>query len=167
VTVDCTSHAAAPAPEPQQSPQAQESPQTQQSPAPGPDVTAPSLVLDPPSGLTVRRALRHGIRFKAAIGEASHVVLRAFVDRRTAHRLKINRRAVRDVMVGSLSRQLAAGTTTLRLTLSRKAQRRMRGATRVKLRIVATSTDTAGNTGTQALRITLGSGRALHLRLAS
>ena len=119
------------------------------------DATAPSLALVAPSSLTLRTALRDGLRFRATTNEAGRVFVRVFVDRATARRLKIKKNATGPVVVGSLARDIAAGKTVVKVKLSRKARTRMRLATRVKLRIVANITDSAGNIRTRAFRITL------------
>ena len=119
------------------------------------DATAPSLVLVAPSSLTLRTALRDGIRFTTTTNEAGRVVVRVLVDRATARRLKITKNARGPVVVGSLARDIAAGKTVMKVKLSRKARTRMRLATRVKLRVVANITDSAGNIRTRAFRITL------------
>jgi hypothetical protein len=122
---------------------------------PAADATAPSLELVAPSSLTLRTALRDGVRFTTTTNEAGRVVVRVFVDRATARRLKIKKNATGPVVVGSLARDIAAGETVVKVKLSGKARTRMRLATRVKLRIVAKITDSAGNIRTQAFRITL------------
>jgi hypothetical protein len=142
-------------PKPQPSPQPQPQPQPAQTPRPQPDLTAPTLDLTPPSGLKLRDALRHGIRIAVTTNETGRLVVRAFVDRKTARRLRIKKNASRDVMVGSLARDITAGKTTVKVTLSRKARSRMKVARRVKLRIVIKITDPAGNVRTRTLRITL------------
>jgi hypothetical protein len=119
------------------------------------DTTAPSLELLAPSSLTLRTALRDGIRFTTTTNEAGRIVVRVFVDRATARRLKIKKNATGPVVVGSLARDIAAGATVVKVKLSRKARTRMRLATRVKPRVVASITDSAGNIRTRAFRITL------------
>ena len=123
-------------------------------PAPGKpantaDNTAPALDLDARSRLRLRRALRRGIRLRATANEAGRLVIEARVSRRTARRLGIDRR------VGSLARELAAGTTRLKLRLYPDARRRLAGRKRVRLRLVARMVDAAGNLGTKRQRITL------------
>ena len=119
------------------------------------DATAPSLELLAPSSLTLRTALRDGIRFTTTTNEAGRVVVRVFVDRATARRLKIKKNATGPVVVGSLARDIAAGETVVKVKLSRKARTRIKLSTRVKLRILASITDSAGNIRTRAFRITL------------
>jgi hypothetical protein len=59
------------------------------------------------------------------------------------------------VVVGSLARDIGIGKTVVNVKLSRKARSRLKRATRVKLRILAKLTDSAGNVRTETLRITL------------
>jgi hypothetical protein len=119
------------------------------------DVTAPSLELLLPSSLALRTALRRGIRFTATASEAGRVVVLVSVDRATARRLKIKKNATGPVVVASLARFIAAGDTVVTVKLPRKARNRLKSVTRVKLRIVATITDSAGNDRSRTLRITL------------
>jgi hypothetical protein len=118
-------------------------------------VTAPSLDLDAPASLSVRRARRGGLPITATTNEVGHITIRAFVTRRTARRLKIANDATGVVAVASLERHVAAGRTVLRVTLSRKARRRLKRGTRINLRIVGTITDSAGNASTRTRRIRL------------
>jgi Calx-beta domain len=120
-----------------------------------PDLTAPSLAFGASSVQSLRTALRRGIRCSLTTNEAGHLVVRAYVDRRTARRLKIKPNARRDVVVGTLERDLAHGKAVVRVKLSRKARSRMKAATRVKVRILAQITDLAGNVRSRTIRITL------------
>jgi hypothetical protein len=145
-----------PAPQPP-APPPSPGPTTQSQPIPHAplDVTAPSLELVAPSSLTLRTARRRGLRFTATTNEAGHIVARAFVDRKTARRLKIKRNPTGPVAVGALARDIGAGETVLKINLSRKARGRLKRAPKVKLRIIASITDSTGNVRTQTLRITL------------
>jgi hypothetical protein len=124
------------------------------TPAPGiptnaADKTAPTLRLHARSTLRSRSALRRGIRITATASEAGRIVIEALVDSRTARRLGI------DARVGSLARSLAPGTTTLKLRLYRKVRASLADQTRVTLRLIARIVDSAGNLGTERLRIRL------------
>jgi hypothetical protein len=119
------------------------------------DVTAPSLELVASSALTLRTALRRGVRFTATTNEAGRIAVRVLVDRRTARRLRIKKNAEGPVVVGSLTRDIALGETVVNVKLKRRIRSRLMRAARVKLRIVATITDAAGNVQTETLRITL------------
>ena len=119
------------------------------------DVTAPSLGLLAPSALTLRTALRRGVRFTATTNEAGRLRARAFISRGTARRLKIDRHATSRVVVGSLARDVVAGDTVVEIKLARRARIRMKDASQVKLRIVAEVKDSAQNVGTETVRITL------------
>ena len=135
-------------------PRAQSGPQPTPQRQP-PDVTAPTLDLLTSSSMSLRTALRGGIRFTAATDEAGRLVVRVFVDRRTARRLGIKKNATRRVVVGSLTRDITTGETVVRVKLSRKARSRLKRAARVKLQIVVRITDSSGNVGTNTFRITL------------
>lgn len=148
-------------PTPKPSPQPKPSPGP--SPQPLPDVTAPTLDLRVSSSLTLRKALRRGIRVTATTNEAGPIVLGAFVTRKLARRLRIDRKAQGAVLVASRKRDISAGKSVFKLKLSSKARRRLRSkarrrlrrATNVKLRIVARIADSAGNARTETLRIRL------------
>jgi hypothetical protein len=113
------------------------------------DRTAPRLRLAAPSSMRARKALRRGIRFTATTSEAGRLVVEAFIDRSTARGLRINRR------VGTLSRRLSAGDTTVKLKLARKARNRLRTLDEVSLKLIARISDAAGNVRTERLRVTL------------
>jgi len=113
------------------------------------DKQAPRLDLAAPSSLRARKALRRGIRFTATASEAGRLVVQALVDRATARRLGIDRE------VGSLARDVAAGETTVRLKLDRRARKRLKRLDEVRLRLIVRISDAAGNTRTARLKITL------------
>jgi hypothetical protein len=109
-----------------------------------PDVTPPSLSIRPPSK-ALRRALRRGLTVRLRASEPSRAALRLLVSKRLARRLGINRKAKKPVVVGRLTRALSTGPTTLRVKLSRKARRRLARVRSVRLTLVVTLTDAAGN----------------------
>jgi Big-like domain-containing protein len=117
--------------------------------SPKPDLTAPSLAL------ATRTVSRRTVSFTATTNEAGKLVLQVLVDRRTARRLKLKRHPATAVVVGSLTRDLAAGSRTVRVKLTDKARARLKGATGVELRLVARLTDAAGNVRTERMRFPL------------
>jgi Big-like domain-containing protein len=124
-------------------------------PAPPPDVTAPTLELLAPSSLNLRTTLRRGIQFTVTSDEPGRLVVRALVTRKVARQLKIKKNATGPVAVGRLARDIAAGQTVVKVKLLRTARNKLKHAKRVKLRIVATITDAAGNERAETLRLTL------------
>ena len=123
---------------------------------PPPDVTPPSLSLAVPRArLALRRVLTRGVSVTLTAGEPGRAVIRLLLPRAAARRLGIDRKARRAVAVGRLSRTLAAGETKVAVKLTRKARRRLARVRSVKLTLVATITDAAGNVGrvTRVIRL--------------
>ena len=121
------------------------------TPAPGqPTLTADKAA--PRLKLAVRpplrsRALRRGLRLTATANEPGRIVIEALISRTTARELGI------DTRVGSLSRDIGAGKTSLKLKLYRDARNRLATLKRVKLKLVARMVDPAGNLRTKRLRV--------------
>jgi hypothetical protein len=109
------------------------------------DKTAPRLKLR----VLRRSSLRRGIRLKATASEAGRVVIEASIGSATALDLGIDRR------VGTLSRDLAAGTTRFRLRLDPDVRAPLATLKRVRLRLVAHMVDAAGNVRAKRLRLKL------------
>jgi hypothetical protein len=72
----------------------------------------------------------------------------------TARRYKIDKHAANRVLVGTVVRDVAAGANTVKVKLTRTARKRLRHATGVKLRVIATIADAAGNDRTRRTHIT-------------
>lgn len=121
---------------------------------PPPDVTPPALSLRPPSS-ALRRALRRGLSVTLTTGEPGRATIRLLLSKRDARRLGINRKAKRPVAVGRLTRTLSAGDTKVAVKLTRKARRRLARVRTVKLTLVVTITDAAGNVRSVTRAITL------------
>jgi hypothetical protein len=121
------------------------------TPAPGQptlssDKVAPRLKLAARKPLTAR-ALRRGLRLTATASEPGRIVIEALISRTTAQDLGIETR------VGSLSRDIGAGKTSLRLKLYRDARSRLGTLRHVKLKLVGRMVDAAGNVRTKRLRV--------------
>ena len=113
---------------------------------PATDVTAPALSLATLSRtLALRRTLTRGVRVTLTLGEPGRAVIRLLLSRADARRLGINRKAKRAVVVGKISRTLAAGQAKVNVKLTRKARRRLARVRRVKLTLDVAVTDAAGN----------------------
>lgn len=120
------------------------------------DRRAPRLTLEAPSSLAASLAtLRAGIPFTARTNEAGRLLVRVYVNRRSARRHGLARGPGDRVLVGSLSRTITAGDTTARVKLSRRARARLDDAAGVKLSLIARISDAAGNARTTRLKITL------------
>jgi hypothetical protein len=118
------------------------------------DRRAPRLKFEAPPVLASRLALRRGIPVTATSDEIGRLVVLLYVDRRTARRYGLARDPAGRVLVGSLRRTVTAGDTTARVKLTRKARKRLENA-RVKLSLIASISDAAGNVRKERLRITL------------
>jgi hypothetical protein len=59
------------------------------------------------------------------------------------------------VVIGRATKSIVAGENAIKVTLNRKARKRLARASRVKLLVAARVLDAAGNAGTDTLRITL------------
>ena len=124
------------------------------TPAPGqPTATAdkkpPTLALVAKSPLKSRKALRRGIRLTALASEAGRIAIEARVSSRVAQKLGI------DPLVGSLTRSIKAGKSTLKLKLYRKVRADLADVRHFRLRLVARMVDAAGNLRTKRLRVML------------
>jgi hypothetical protein len=87
--------------------------------------------------------------------ETGRAVIRLSLSKRDARRLGIDRKAKRAVTVGRLTRTLSAGDTKVAVKLSRKARRKLARVRSVKLTLVVTITDAAGNVRRETRVITL------------
>lgn len=113
---------------------------------PPPDATPPTLGLTvPQAAQALRRVLRRGLSVTLKASEPGRAVIRLSLSRRDARRLGIDRKAKRAVTVGRLTRTLSAGDTKVAVKLSRKARRKLARVRSVKLTLVVTITDAAGN----------------------
>jgi hypothetical protein len=58
------------------------------------------------------------------------------------------------VLVGTVVRDVAAGANTIKVKLTPKARKRLKHASGIKLRVIATIADAAGNDRTRRTHIT-------------
>jgi hypothetical protein len=123
-------------------------------PPPPRDVTAPSVNLKT-LATPLRQVLSKGLSIVLSTNENSTAQITLTVDKATARRLKLDRKAKKPVTVGSLNAALTPGTATLRIKLSSKAKRALKSAKTVKLLLAVVVTDTAGNKTTRTLTVTL------------
>ena len=124
------------------------------TPAPGQptataDKKAPTLALVAKSPLKSRKALRRGIRLTALASEAGRIAIEARVSSKVAQKLRI------DPLVGSLTRNIKAGKSTLKLKLYRKVRADLADLRHFRVRLVARMVDAAGNLRTKRLRVVL------------
>ena len=116
-----------------------------------PDITPPGVEVAFKRTYKLRRALPHGIAGRVTSTEAGKVTASAKLGRRAARRLGIAR-----LKVATGSAAIASpGKVTLKLSFGRKAKRKLAGATRVKLTLRLSATDSAGNATRVVRRVTL------------
>jgi hypothetical protein len=109
-------------------------------PSPGPE-----LNLAGKSSLALATALRKGIQLTVRSSAPGRLVLRGYVDKKTARRLKVKKNAKGPVIVAALTKRIGDGRTRVTLKLARKAKKRLRHVNRVRLALRATITDLEGN----------------------
>jgi hypothetical protein len=118
---------------------------------PAPDRTAPNVA---PKRVG-RPALAKGVSLALTSDEAGTARLKLTVDKATARKLGLSRRAKRRVTVGTATAILVDGTTRVTVKFSRKARHAFRKARNVKLLLTVVAADAAGNTAIKTLAVTL------------
>ena len=119
------------------------------------DRTAPSLHINAPSSLELGAALRRGILFSARTNESGRLAVKLYVGRKTARRFSLTKHLADRVGVGKAARHILAGKTVVRVKFSRRARIRLKKAGTVRITLVATLSDAAGNARTRRARIVL------------
>ena len=99
--------------------------------------------------------LSKGLPIVLTTNENATAQLTLTVDKATARKLKLDRKAKKAVPVGTLKATLTAGSRTLKITLSSKAKRAFKTAKTVKVLVTVVVTDAAGNKTTKTLTTTL------------
>ena len=120
-----------------------------------PPSSAPTLNLGGKSAFKLATVLKHGLKLTLRSSDAGRATVKAFVDRKTARRLKIKKNAKGPVVVASATKRVHAGRNTVRLVFTKKARKRLRHAKRVKLSIRASIRSVEGNRGFDRLSLTL------------
>jgi hypothetical protein len=129
---------------------------TTQTPASTPQLP-PRDTTPPILGVTVAaqklgKVIAKGLTEIVSCNEACSIASALTVDAKTAKKLHI----ARTLVVGRAKATLtAAGKTTLKVKLSRKAQKALKKASKVKLTLRTTAKDAAGNVRTVTKRVTL------------
>jgi hypothetical protein len=123
-------------------------------PPPPKDLTAPSVTLKSPAK-PLRQVLSKGLSIVLRTNEHSTAQLTLTVDKSTARKIRLERKAKKPVTVGTLSTALTPGSSTVTIKLSSKAKRALKSVKTVKLLLTVVVTDTAGNKTTKKLTVTL------------
>ena len=120
-------------------------------PPPAKDTTAPTASLKADTA-----SLAKGIALTLTSSEAGTAKLTATVDKATARKLKLDRKAKGPVSVGTGTATLTGGKpATLTLKLTSRARSAFKRAKKVKLLLTAVFSDAAGNRATKTLAVTL------------
>ena len=120
--------------------------ETPPPPPPPPDRVAPQVSLTGKPKIRLRILLQKGYAFKFRSNEGSRASARLLIDKKTARKTGLKRRAQSAVLIGKASKGLApAGRRSMRVKLTRKAKRKLRRARRGMLTLRLTVTDAAGN----------------------
>ena len=115
----------------------------------------PTVALGGKSTLKLGTALRRGLRITVTSSAPGRLVARAFVDKKTARRLKIKKNATGPVVVAAVTRIVGDGRSHVTLKFTRKAKKRLAHARRVRLTLRATVTDLDGNRGGDHTKLVL------------
>ena len=118
------------------------------------DVTKPVFSAALPKQ-SLKNASTKGVKLVSTSNEAGTLVVTIKVDKNTARKLKIDRKAKRAVTVGTLTQAIAAGDSTVTVKLTKKAREIFKRAREVKLLITMGVTDAAGNATTRSMTVTL------------
>jgi hypothetical protein len=143
MTITVTSPAAAPAPTP--------------VPAPTPprlfDRTAPAVALKSATK-PLKQTLANGLSIVLSSDEAGTATLTLTLDKASARKLGVDRKAKGPVTVGTLKTPVTKGASTVVVKFSAKARKALKSARRVKLLLTAVVADAAGNKATKTLTVT-------------
>jgi len=100
-------------------------------------------------------ALSKGLGLAITLDEAATVKVTLTVDKATARKLKLDPKAKKAVVVGTLAKSLSAGRSTVTVKLTAKARKALKKAKSVKLGVLLNAKDAAGNTGAKTAGVTL------------
>lgn len=118
------------------------------------DVTPPVATLTS-SAKSVKTTLKQGLALSLATNEASTVKFTVTVDKATARKLKLNRKAKGPVTVATTNAALAPGAPAVTIALSTKAKKAFKAVKKLKVLVTAVVSDAAGNQVTKTLTVTL------------
>ena len=119
------------------------------------DVTGPQLTVRGRTAVRLRVAIRQGLRVRVRCSESCGIVIQLRLGARAAKRLGLGT-GRKPVIVGRASAFLqAAGGSSVVTELRRRVKRALFKATTVRLDVVVTASDMAGNATSSARRVTL------------
>jgi hypothetical protein len=123
--------------------------------SPTADRIAPTLDLARVGGQKLAAVRRRGLKLRLSSDEAGSAIVELSVTRRTARRVRIDRKATGPVVIGRVKKTLVAGDNEVTVKLSKRAQRRLASVKRVTILVRVDGLDQAGNAARAFLRVTL------------
>ena len=99
--------------------------------------------------------LSKGLKLNLTTDEACTATITVTVDKGTARKLKLDPKAKKAVVVGTLTQAIAAGKSTVTVKLTAKTRKALKKAKSVKLAVAVTAKDAAGNAAAKTLAATL------------
>jgi len=115
----------------------------------------PHVNLSGKSSLKMATALRKGIGVTVRSSAVGRLIVRAYVDKKTARKLHIKKHPTGPVIVGTLVKEISDGRHHYTLKIARKFKKELRHAHRVKLALKATLIDLDGNRTTDRSKVVL------------
>ena len=106
-------------------------------------------------GQKLPAVLKSGLKLGLTTDEACTATVTVTVDKATARKLKLDPKAKKAVVVGTLTKALAAGKNAVTVKLTAKARKALKKAKSVKLGVAVAVKDAAGNTARKAANLTL------------
>jgi hypothetical protein len=125
-------------------------PSTPGTPPPPADTTAPKTTPKVASA-----SIAKGVALTLAGNEAGTAKLTLTVDKATARKLKIDRKAKGAVTIGTATTKLLDGSAKVTVKLTAKARKALKRVRRLKARLTIVAADAAGNSATTAVPVVL------------
>jgi hypothetical protein len=118
-------------------------------PPPAPvDTTAPKT-----TAKAVSASIAKGVSLTLASNEAGTAKLTLSVDKATARKLKLDRKAKGAVNIGSATAKLVNGSIKITVKLTAKARKALKRVRNLKAKLTVVATDAAGNSATTTLAV--------------
>ncbi len=136
------------------------------TPTPAPAATpAPTSTPPPPAPVattaprttprSVSASIAKGVSLRLASDEAGTAKLTLSVDKATARRTKLDRKAKGRVKIGTRTAKLANGSVKVKVKLTAKARKALKAVRRLKAKLTVVATDAAGNSRTTTRTVVL------------
>jgi hypothetical protein len=114
------------------------------------DTTAPRM-----TSKTASASIAKGVSLTLTSNEAGTAKLTLSVDKATARKLKLDRKAKGPVSVGTATARLVNGSAKITVKLTSKARKALKRVSKLKARLTIVATDAAGNSTTTTLAVVL------------